>query len=339
MTTKITINQIAAAAGVSIATVSRVLNHSNTVKSKTMQKVLDAMQALGYNVQQSLPHEKSGSSSLLLLNIPSMSNPFYSDVIKGAQAAAARYGYYLLINAQHINDGTFNAFLDVLKNIKVTGVIILNALQDKFFDALKSTIPFVQCCEYTENQSEISYTSIDDTLATRKMMDYILSTGHKKIALLSGPMRYKYARHRKQGYLQALATALIQPPDDWMIQLPEIDFDMALTATTRMLLATNPPNAIFTVSDVYAAAAIKAASLAGLEIPRDIIITGFDNVDISQTTNPSITTISQPKYQLGYTACELLIEKLQNPETLPQQILLNTELIIRESTVARHTQY
>lgn len=339
MTTKITINQIAAAAGVSIATVSRVLNHSNTVKSKTMQKVLDAMQALEYDFQEFLPHEKSGSPALLLLNIPSMSNPFYSDVIKGAQAAAARYGYYLLINAQHINDGTFNAFLDILKNIRVTGLIILNALQDKFFDALKSKIPFVQCCEYTENQNEISYTSIDDNFATRKMMDYILSTGHKKIALLSGPMRYKYARHRKQGYLQSLATALIQPPDDWMIQLPEIDFDMALTATTRMLSAQNPPNAIFTVSDVYAAAAIKAASLAGLEIPRDIIITGFDNVDISQTTNPSITTISQPKYQLGYTACELLIEKLQNPQILPQQILLNTELIIRESTVARHTQY
>ena len=173
--------------------------------------------------------------------------------------------------------------------------------------------------------------------AAKTMMEYILSTGHTKIAFLCGPDRYKYARQRKAGYIQTLEAAHIPLNKDWIIQLPELDFDMALSSTHQLMSQKEHPTAVFAVSDVLAAAAIRGCRLAGLSVPADIIVTGFDNVNISQATSPPITTINQPKYQMGYMACELLIEKLNTPGAKPRQVLLNTELIIRESTQRQRT--
>ena len=112
---------------------------------------------------------------------------------------------------------------------------------------------------------------------------------------------------------------------------------MALSSTHQLMSQKEHPTAVFAVSDVLAAAAIRGCRLAGLSVPSDIIVTGFDNVNISQATSPPITTINQPKYQMGSMACELLIEKLNTPGAKPRQVLLNTELIIRESTQRQRT--
>lgn len=333
MPSKPTISQIAQLSDVSIATVSRFLNNTATVKDRTAKRIIDAMKELDYPLPDSfLISNPSRDRKVILINIPSVSNPFYNDVIKGAQEAALRHGYYTLVNVQHINAFTESNFFNLLTNINLCGAIILNALEQKYFDLLYRTLPFVQCCEFTENQNLVSYTSIDDIQAAKKVMDYILSTGRKKIGFLAGPERYKYARHRKQGYIQTLEAMGIPVNKSWIIQLSELDFNMAVSSTYQLMSQKSHPDAIFAVSDVLAAAAIRGCRNAGLSVPKDIAVTGFDNVDISQATSPSITTINQPKYQLGYMACELLLEKLKNPESPPKQILLNTELIIREST-------
>ena len=333
MPTKPTISQIADLSGVSIATVSRFINHTAVVKGSTARKIMDAIQSLEYPLPENfITTNQKKDGKVILINIPSVSNPFYNDVIKGAQDAALRHGYYTLVNVQHLNTTTKSTFFNLLNNINLCGAIILNAVDQGYFNSLYHTRPFVQCCEYTENQDLVSYTSIDDRAATKKMMDYILSTGHTKIAFLCGPDRYKYARQRKAGYIQTLKDAGLPVNKDWIIQLPELDFDMALSSIHQLMSQKERPTAVFAVSDVLAAAAIRGCRLAGLSVPEDIIVTGFDNVSISQAASPSITTINQPKYQLGYMACELLIEKLHTPGVKPRQVLLNTELIIREST-------
>ena len=145
-------------------------------------------------------------------------------------------------------------------------------------------------------------------------------------------MRYKYARHRIAGYKAALEEAGISLHPEWIITLPELDFKMAVSSVQQLMTQKEHPDALFTVSDLLAAAAIQASRTAGLVVPDDIFVSGFDNVDISQAVFPAITTINLPKYQLGYMACELLIERLENPNVKVKQILLNAELIIREST-------
>ncbi|MFQ9704934.1 MAG: substrate-binding domain-containing protein [Enterocloster clostridioformis] len=284
---------------------------------------MEAIHSLDYPLPESfIATNTKKDGKVILINIPSVSNPFYNDVIKGAQDAALRHDYYTLVNVQHLNSSTESTFFNLLNNINLCGAIILNAMDQGYFNSLYHTIPFVQCCEYTENQNLVSYTSIDDVAAAKTMMEYILSTGHTRLAFLCGPDRYKYARQRKAGYLQTLEAAHIPLNKDSIIQLPELDFDMALIHTPAYV-SEEHPTAVFAVSDVLAAAAIRGCRLAGLSVPADIIVTGFDNVNISQATSPPITNPStSQKYQMGYMACELLIEKLNTPGAKPRQVLL-----------------
>ena len=335
MAPKTTISQVADMAGVSIATVSRFINNSASVKNKTGERIMEAITALNYP----LPSEfvtptltARDRKKIITVNIPSISNPFYNAVLKGIQAAALRHEYHMIVNVQHLDMTTLPIFLNLVDTIDSCGAITLNAMNTELFELLYNKIPFVQCCEFTENQDRVSYTSIDDVQAAKKVTEYLLSTGRKKIGFLSGPMRYKYARHRLNGFTQTLEASGIPIHSEWIIKLPELDFDMAVSSVQQLMLQPDHPNAIFAVSDVLAAAVIRACRIAGLTVPEDVVVSGFDNIDISQAISPAITTINQPKYQLGYMACELLIEKLNNPQAQAKQITLNTDLIIREST-------
>lgn len=132
--------------------------------------------------------------------------------------------------------------------------------------------------------------------------------------------------------MNALAKAQITIPRQWVVQIPEVNYDMAYAAVCRLLNADTHPNAFFTISDVFAAAVIRAAKRFHLHVPRDIIVVGFDNIEFSAMTTPSITTVNQPKFQMGYTACEMLLELMEDPYAEMRSLLLDTELVIREST-------
>ncbi len=340
---KPTIYDIAKEAGVSAATVSRVLNHPSLIKPSTMQKVQAAMDKLGFD-KSLLPEndslkkasDKSNKNNLLfLLNIPSMNNPYYGDIFEGAQAAASRYGHFLLLSGQHFNDFSIQSLITMINTYHISGIISMSAVPDSLLLCIQKYIPIVQCSEYSETCSSVSYVSIDDVSAGRKAVEYAISIGHRKVALLSSPFYYRYAGRRKTGYIQALRKAGIDLVNEWIIQVSDIDFSMASFAASRLFALPNPPDAVFAVSDVFAAAAIKAAATAGLRVPEDVVVIGFDNVNISVTTTPSITTISQPRYQLGYTAFEILLNEAKNPNSPKQQILLDTELIIRDSTTIK----
>lgn len=326
-----TVYDIAKIAGVSVATVSRVLNNFSMVKSTTRQAVLAAADQLHYQYDR-YPVTLAVRDRLLVANLPSLSNPFYSDIIIGAQLAALRNGFNLLINQQELFESNINSFIKMLGSVGAAGVIVINSMEMSLMDVLAEQTCVVQCCEFDEKTNRYSYVGIDDDAATTNVMEYILSTGHRKVALLSGPPKYKYSIHRKRAYLSTLEKAGIEPRNDWIIHIPDVDFHMALSAASKLLSGPERPTAIFTVSDIYAAAVIRAAKEANLRVPEDIAVTGFDNVNISETVTPSITTVSQPRHQMGYLACELLVERILTPEAPTQQILLNTELIIREST-------
>lgn len=162
-------------------------------------------------------------------------------------------------------------------------------------------------------------------------MEHILSSGRKKIAMLCSPLRYRYARQRKAAFLASLKNAGIEVRPEWIVQVADIDFNMALTAAARLLSLPERPDAVYTVSDIFAAAIIRAATQAGLRVPQDLIVTGFDNIDISESMVPSITTVRQPRYQLGFIAMEMLANKLRG-HTEKEEQLLNVDLILREST-------
>lgn len=328
---EITVAQIAKQAGVSPATVSRVLNHREQVKAGTIAKVEAAMEALKF-VNSQKNDSVSKNQKLILLNVASLQNPFYSEVIQGALASSNARNYYLLVNQEYLENGTINHFCNLVKFSRASGVLLLNQIADECLDKITPLLPVVQCCDYTSGAG-LSYVGINDFSAARNAVDYLLSAGKSKIAFINGPLRFYHAQERQKGYQQALEDAGIALPSGWIVNLPKVDYEMGFSTACQLLGSENRPDAFFTSSDILASAVIRAAKRFHLRVPEDIMVVGFDNRDISQMMIPSITTINQPKFQLGYYACEMLIEQIENPQSPARGMLLDTELIVRESTI------
>lgn len=330
---KIRIQDIAQQAGVSNATVSRVLNNQGLVNGETYRKVLDAMNALGYphTLRVSTSSGKSSSPDLIILSLPAISNPFYYEIAVGAQDAAKRFGYRVLISNSPLDADGLEQLTALAKSNAVAGVISLNSMTSATLERLCAVTHVIQCCEYCDG-SNVPFVSINDYQATRTALAHLYSHGRKDIALINGPLGFKYARHRQAAYLDFLQENRLPIREDWIIQLSSVDFSIAVASLTQLLSRPNPPDAIFAISDVFAVAAVKVAKKCGLRIPQDLMIVGFDNIDVSYMFEPTITTVNQPKQQLGYMACELLVEQISNPEAPLKQLFLDTELIVREST-------
>ena len=328
---KMSITEIAKRAGTSAATVSRVLNHPELVNSETAEQIRAAMEELGYTPRAS---KKSKSKKLIIINVPEVTNPFYSEVINGIVSSENKHSYYTLIRQDDLGDSqSLNSFINLLKSTRACGVVLCSPLQTQFYEQIGSLMPVVQCCEY--NSEEFSYVSIDDFQAAYNVMEHIYSQGRRKIAFINGPLNFKYARERQRGYEAFLEHAGLARISNWSLQLSAINYDMAFASVCQLLTSSAPPDAIFASSDLIAAAAIKAAKLHHIRVPEDLIVVGFDNINISTICDPAITTISQPRFQLGYTSGEIIHEHIVSPTAYKQQVLLNTELIIRDSSISR----
>lgn len=328
MKKKITITDISRKAGVSAATVSRVINHRSLVRLETVQQVEDAMSALGYAFE---PTPEIPSRKTIILNLPEISNAFYREVIRGANTSAQAHGYDLLINITPINRNTIGSFCNLLHTSNAAGVILANCVHEDYLEQIAAIVPLIQCCEYNDH-SDYPYVTIDDVAAAEMATEYLLSCGRNKISMINGPYSFNYARKRQEGFLNVLQGRDIFIPQSWIVSLPAVNYEMAYSAVCRLLNSDPHPNAFFVISDVFAATVIRAAKKYNLKIPRDIMVVGFDNIDFSMLTTPSITTVSQPSFQEGYSSCELLVEMIHNPEITPKPLILGTELVIREST-------
>ena len=325
------ISEIAELAQVSSATVSRVLNNQDAVKPELYDKVCAALHAKGVNPSDVILQTPS-SGKLILFTLPFDFNSFFNEIIRGARASAVQHGYQMLILQEHINANTYPGFEKTLKNLRVSGLISLNHINAGLLEKLVGLLPVVQCCDYNLNSRTVSSVTLDDQKMAKSATDYLLSLGRKRLAFISGPLRYSDNLYRKEGFLQSMKASGIDPTPSWVVHLPEVNYNMAFSTATQLLSQPVRPDAFIAISDLFACAVINAARRLGLSIPEDVMVIGYDNVDYSMISSPTITTINTPKFQLGYTACEILIEQILNPNAAIQHISLPSELIIREST-------
>lgn len=322
---------IAKKAGVSPATVSRVINHRELVRPETIKIVEKAMAELGYVPKYPIP-ESEPEKGIILVNCPQGSNPFYEEVIQGIISSATSRGYHVLLNYDGLYAGNIDDFLQLIRDIHASGIILLASHSKLLLDRIAPEVPLIQCCEYSPD-SEYPFVSIDDFDAAQSAVNFLIQAGRNKIAFLNGPRYYRYARDRLRGFQEAMRMADLFVPSSWIVHVPKIDYDMAYTMVSQLFIQEEKPNAIFAVSDVLAAAAINAARKHGFRVPDDIMVVGFDNIPLCQMMRPTITTVSQPKEQMGFTASELLIESIHQGGLLPRSVTLSTELIVRESAV------
>jgi len=324
---KVRIEEVAEKAGVSTATVSRVLNHPEMVNERTRGKVLQVMHQMGYGNMQ------KPRSNVLLVLVPDAENSFYSEIFNGIYAAADRRNYQYVI--RHSNRGRLPSEDTIRSLCQATGacgILTLSSASLEQLRMMEQYAPVVQCCECVDDP-ETTYVTIDDRKAAYNITASMIKNGRRRIAFVNNLQTFKYARQRRLGFEDAMREAGLEINPAWMIELASYDYMQAHSAVSQMFrLPGLRPDAVVTVSDTYGVAAIKAAKGCGFRVPEDVAVSGFDNLSICHLTEPTLTTVSQPAFMMGNLSCELLISRIENPNQKPQQIVLNTEIVVRGST-------
>lgn len=324
------IQKIARMAGVSVATVSRVLNNSDSVKPANRQKVLEAIEESNYQPNLLARQLRTARSSMILVLVSDISNPFCAEVVKGIEEEAEKNGYRILLCNSGADIARSRSSLQLLSGKMVDGIITMDAFSKlPELSQLIGRAPWVQCAEHDDN-GQISCVGIDDDVAAQSVVHYLAGQGRQRIALINHDLRYRYARLRQQGYAHQLKEQQLA----WqaIAYASELSFSAGKAAMNQLLVGETRPDAVFAVSDTLAAGAMAAIQQAGLRIPQDIAVVGFDGSELADMVSPPLTTLAQPSREIGRRACELVLQKIIRPDSPPQCVIMQGELVMRASS-------
>jgi len=324
------IQKIARMAGVSVATVSRVLNNSDSVKPANRQKVLEAIEESNYQPNLLARQLRTARSSMILVLVSDISNPFCAEVVKGIEEQAERNGYRILLCNSGADIARSRSSLQLLSGKMVDGIITMDAFSKlPELSQLIGRAPWVQCAEHDDN-GQISCVGIDDDVAAQSVVHYLAGQGRQRIALINHDLRYRYARLRQQGYAHQLKEQQLA----WqaIAYASELSFSAGKAAMNQLLAGETRPDAVFAVSDTLAAGAMAAIQQAGLRIPQDIAVVGFDGSELADMVSPPLTTLAQPSREIGRRACKLVLQKIIRPDSPPQCVIMQGELVVRASS-------
>ena len=333
----VTIAEVAKYAGVSVATVSRVLNRSESVKPVTAQRVMAAIEALEYVPNQSARNLRRSESRVILTLAPNFSNPYYSRILTGIGDLASHSAYSVLICNTGGQAENEERFLKMLDTHRADGAIFLGCCKDDpLLKEYAQRHPIVQCCEYMPELAQPSV-SIDNYAAAAQTVRYLLTQGHRRVALLSADNRFISTQQRRQGYEDVLRQAglLCGEPQ---IAMADADYSYlsGLSAADRLLRQQPRPTAVFCVSDILALSVISRAHDLGLRVPEDLSVTGFDDVDYTTMFHPKLTTVAQPCYEMGQESLRILLRMLRGEPVSVTRNFLPYKLVLRESVAAHH---
>lgn len=336
MTTKkkATIQDVSEHSGLSTATVSRVINGKDKVSENTKKRVMESIEELGFEARRS-DQLSDNESKTILVCATELKNPFNVPVIDGIQNSAYKHGYDILLLQTKNLYTEFSDYESVLKSQRFAGLVFLSSVTSAqlqtITEKLNYRLPIVFCSEYIED-IDIPYVCINDIEAMYKSTSYALSVGCRNIAYLNSSLKHNYAKKREIGFRKAMAENNVPVNEEMIVHLSSVNYSLAYSNTLHLLSQEVIPDAIVCSADTFAIGAINACRKMGVRVPEDCAVIGFDNIELAIMAHPPITTIEQPSYQLGYQACELLIERIFNPEVATKRIVLETELIVREST-------
>ncbi|AMJ94380.1 hypothetical protein AVL56_08730 [Alteromonas stellipolaris] len=328
------IKEVASLAGVSVATVSRYFSAPEKVSKKNTDKVIKAIEQLNYKPNL-LARNFTQSRSYSILVMAPLANPFLLDVIQGIQEIARIKGYtVLLVDPLEAPDDE-NKYYSMLETRLVEGIIdfkVRKRLNKKHGTRIDN---IVTLCDYVENNPSPVVT-VDDVKAAEKLVDYLVSLGHRHIGCLTGLDFIHATHHRKLGYQNALQKAGL-PLSNKLVINGDFSVTSGLNAAKEYADMQPRPTAIFCMNDKMAIGIIQGLKAEGLRVPEDISVVGFDDIEFAKYCDPPLTTIRQPAKELGSSAMKLLcnlIEGKFDPETVLRPYFLPTDLIVRGSTCA-----
>ncbi len=329
---KVTIHDIAKSLGIDSSTVSRALNNSNRVTTKTKDKVLKKAEELGYRRNILAANLRKQHSMIIGVVVPQISGNFFSNVISGIEEVASENGYHVFITQSLENLEREKKSVNNLVAYQVDGILAsvsMETNEGNHFSTLEtSKMPLVFFDRYVSQQTATSVT-IDDETAAYEATKHLIDSGCKHIAHLAGSQNVKIYSDRLNGYKKALKEANLDIIDRNIITSPLTEKN----GFENIQPIANQIDAIFAANDHSAIGAMKYLKSINRDIPKDVSIIGFSNEPISEYTEPSLSTIDQSSFEMGRKACNLLLDRIKNYEMHQNEtVMLPSSLILRGST-------
>lgn len=327
----VTVHDVARHAGVSIATVSRALNGRSRISAETRERVLEIASSLGYQPNDLARSLAGMATQTIALLLPDITNPFFPELVKGVQTLADERGHLLLL-CHNADDGAkARADIAMLRRKKVDGILLVaGTLRGRGIAEATSGVPTVVLDRRVPGlRSDL--VTVDHRAGARLAVEHLLGLGHRRIAHVTGPSGVSSSKERLTGWEAALRAAGIEP-DSGLVVRGDFLEDGGYAAGHALLERGVEFTAAFAANDLTAIGLMTSLTEAGLRVPADVSVVGFDGIHLAAYTAPPLTTVAQPIFDLGRRAAELLLERLIDGHTEPRTVVLGTKLVERGST-------
>jgi LacI family transcriptional regulator len=333
---KVTIVEVAKKAGVSPATVSRVVANYGYVADKTRKKVLAAVKELGYHPNTIARSMVTKSTRTIGLVVTDITNPFFAQLARGVEAVTWQNGYTLILANTDEDSQRERAIILTLQEKRVDAIIIVPASSEDsshLEELVKSGLPVVLLDRGVKNLV-VDTVMVDNEDGAFRAVSHLIDLGHSRIGIILDNPNITTNVERLSGYKRAITTHGLQL-EQKLIQSCQYTRQSAYELVRRMIQPPNRPTALFTTNNFMTIGAIKAVNENGMNIPGDIALVGFDDLEWSQLNYPQLTAVAQPVSEMGNLAGQRILARLKNENTPPMEIRLKTNFIIRESCGAR----
>ena len=325
---------VAERAGVSVSTVSRVINRPDMVDSETRSEVEAVLNEVNYRpsrVARRLKNDR-GEAQLLGVIIPDIQNPFYSEIVRGIEDVAYARDYAVILCNTDEDRDRERFYLDVLHGESADGVILPPLSQEGETAALdieSIDLPVV-CFDRRLPGDPVDTVVVDNRRGAKEMTTHLLNLGHERIGLICGPASLSTSTERLQGYEDALSARGLSVDDD-LVHMGPPRRETGRTLSEKLLRSPNPPTAIFAANNQLLLGTFETVQERGLSIPEEVAVVGFDDAPWAKFFNPPLTTVRQPTYEIGKQAAERLFARIEAPDESPRLITLEPSLQIRRS--------
>jgi LacI family transcriptional regulator len=331
----VSVRDVAAAASVSVGTVSNVLNRPAKVSPATVERVLQAIDELGFVRNDAARQLRAGRSRSIALIVLDAGNPFFAEVARGAEDRAAESGMSVLLGNSDERSDREDAYLDLFREQRVNGVLVtpVDGGLDRLARLRTGGVPVI-LVDYEDSGHEFASVSVDDVEGGYLAVSHLLSTGRRRIAYVGGPGTIRQVADRLEGARRAVAEASDATLE--VIEMPALSVLQGRAAgeAIRSRPLDVRPDAVFAANDLLAVGALQAFTLmSDLQVPRDIALIGYDDIDFASATVVPLSSIRQPAHLIGYTAVDLLLKELdEDADGHERTVRFRPELVVREST-------
>jgi|SRR5450830_178154 len=327
------IKDVALKANVSTTTVSHVVNRTRFVSDRVRHEVELAIRELNYVPSAVARSLKSNTTKTIGMLIPNCSNPYFAEIVRSVEDHCFGAGYALILCNTDDDPHRQAAYLQVISEKRIDGTIIISTGEDKDLLRLLKGLP-IPTVLLDREIKEVNCDLVETAHLQGALMatEHLIGLGHRRIACLAGPPNLNSSAQRIEGWRTALAKSGLAKEASDLLWHSDFSSQGGFTTMQSILRSPQVPTAVFVCNDLMCIGALSAAHQAGVRVPQDMSLIGFDDIELARFASPALSTIAQPKHRMGVTAVDMVLERIQGGRVEARQVILQPELIVRNST-------